>query len=50
MSLAVPNTDRLALPTIPAEQTARALRNLRWCLTRNTVRSLLAGSRLHGSR
>jgi ABC-2 type transport system permease protein len=46
MSLAVPNTDRLALPTIPAEQTARALRNLRWCLTRNTVRSLLAGSRL----
>ena len=46
MSLALPETNRFALPPIKADQTARALRHLRWCLTRNTVRSLLAGSRL----
>jgi ABC-2 type transport system permease protein len=46
MSLAFRETNPFALPPIPAEQTARALRHLRWCLTRNTVRSLLAGSRL----
>jgi len=46
MSLAVTERNRFALPPIPPEQTARALRHLRWCLTRNTVRSLLAGSRL----
>src|SRR5262249_54379668 len=46
MSLAIPETVRLQPPPLPAEQTARALRNLRWCLTRNTVRALLSGSRL----
>jgi ABC-2 type transport system permease protein len=46
MSLAVPDTNRFALPPVTALQTARALRRLRWCLTRNTVYSLLAGSRL----
>ncbi len=33
-------------PPIPADQTAHALRQLRWDLTRNTIRSLLSGSRL----
>src|SRR5262245_31038810 len=46
MSLAVHETGRLDPPPLPSEQTARALRHLRWCLTRNTIRSLLAGSRL----
>jgi len=46
MSLAVPDTNRFALPPVTADQTARALRWLRWRLTRNTVCSLLAGSRL----
>jgi ABC-2 type transport system permease protein len=46
MSLAIPDPVRYAIPPIKAIQTARALRNLRWCLTRNTIRSLLAGSRL----
>ena len=46
MSLAVPDTNRFALPPVTALQTARALRWLRWRLTRNTVYSLLAGSRL----
>ncbi len=31
---------------VPAAQTARALRRLRWYLTRNTVHSVLMGSRL----
>jgi ABC-2 type transport system permease protein len=46
MSLAIADPNRNAIPAIKAVQTARALRNLRWCLTRNTIRSLLAGSRL----
>jgi ABC-2 type transport system permease protein len=46
MSLAVTDTNGLALPPVTPLQTARALRRLRWCLTRNTVYSLLAGSRL----
>jgi ABC-2 type transport system permease protein len=46
MSLAIPDEKRLALAPIPAGQTARALRWLRWRLTSNTVRMLLAGSRL----
>ena len=46
MSLAIPESLRVTLPTIPADQTARALRRLRWCLTRNTIRTLLSGSRL----
>jgi ABC-2 type transport system permease protein len=46
MSLAIPETGRLEPPPLPAEQTARALRHLRWCLTRNSIRSILAGSRL----
>lgn len=46
MSLALPEINRLELPAIRADQTARAFRYLRRCLTRNTVRSLLAGSRL----
>ena len=46
MSLALPEINRLELPSIRADQTARAFRHLRWCLTRNTVRSLLSGSRL----
>ena len=37
---------RSPLPPITADQTARAFAQLRWRLTRNTVRSLLAGSRL----
>ena len=46
MSLAIPDPNQNAIPSIKAVQTARALRHLRWCLTRNTIRSLLAGSRL----
>jgi ABC-2 type transport system permease protein len=46
MSLAFPDTNRLAFRPVTANQTARALRRLRWRLTRNTVYSLLAGSRL----
>ena len=46
MSLAVPKSKPFVAPQIPPEQTARALRRLRWWLTRNTVHSLLAGSRL----
>ncbi|MFI5459419.1 MAG: hypothetical protein ACHRXM_28680 [Isosphaerales bacterium] len=46
MSLTVPGTNRFSLPPVTADQTARALRWLRWRLTRNTVYSLLAGSRL----
>jgi ABC-2 type transport system permease protein len=46
MSLALPEINRLELPAVRADQTARAFRYLRWCLTRNTVRSLLSGSRL----
>src|ERR1700678_568693 len=46
MSLVLPEINRLELPAIRADQTARAFRHLRWCLTRNTVRSLLSGSRL----
>jgi ABC-2 type transport system permease protein len=46
MSLVVPDSTRRALPGIPADQTARALRWLRWRLTRNTVYTILAGSRL----
>jgi ABC-2 type transport system permease protein len=46
MSLAIPETPPLTLAPVPADQTARALRGLRWALTRNTIRSLLSGSRL----
>ena len=47
MSLADPrDRDRFCPPPLPAERTARALRYLRWRLTRNTVRSVLSGSRL----
>jgi ABC-2 type transport system permease protein len=46
MSLALPETGRLSPTPLPADRTARALRYLRWCLTRNTVRSILSGSRL----
>jgi ABC-2 type transport system permease protein len=46
MSLVVPRSNQLAVPTVTHVQTARALRRLRWCLTRNTLRSVLAGSRL----
>ena len=46
MSLALPEINRLELPAIRADQTARAFRHLRWCLTRNTIRLLLSGSRL----
>jgi len=46
MTIAVTDTRGLTLPPVPADQTARALRKLRWRLTRNTVRSLLSGSRL----
>jgi ABC-2 type transport system permease protein len=46
MSIAIPDRDPLALPPIRPSQTASALRRLRYCLTRNTVRSILAGSRL----
>jgi ABC-2 type transport system permease protein len=46
MSLAIPDLNQFAIPPIKAVQSARALRKLRWCLTRNTIRALLAGSRL----
>jgi ABC-2 type transport system permease protein len=46
MSIAIPKTGPLVVPLPPADRTARALRYLRWCLTRNTVRSMLSGSRL----
>jgi ABC-2 type transport system permease protein len=46
MSLAVSRKDVLTASPASAGQTARALRRLRWNLTRNTVRSLLAASRL----
>src|SRR3984957_17103943 len=46
MSLALPEINPLELPSIRADQTARAFRYLRWRLTRNTLRSLLSGSRL----
>ena len=48
MRLALPQTGPLATPSshLPADRTARALLRLRWCLTRNTVRSILSGSRL----
>ena len=46
MSLAIPETRRFDAAPLPAERTTRALRYLRWCLTRNTVRSVLSGSRL----
>jgi len=46
MSLALPETNRFALPPVTSLQTARAFRWLRWRLTRNTVHSLMAGSRL----
>jgi ABC-2 type transport system permease protein len=46
MSLALPEFGQFDPPPLAAEQTARALRHLRWYLTRNTVRSILSGSRL----
>ncbi len=46
MSIAIPKTGPVVAPLPPADRTARALRYLRWCLTRNTVRSILSGSRL----
>ena len=46
MSLALPESKSFAVTPIPADQTARALRQLRWYLTRNTIRVLLSGSRL----
>ena len=46
MSLALPDANPFVAPEIPPEQTARALRRLRWWLTRNTIHSLLSGSRL----
>jgi ABC-2 type transport system permease protein len=46
MSLALPEMGPLDPPPLSADQTARALRHLRWCLTRNTVQSVLSGSRL----
>ncbi len=46
MSLALPETNRFEFSPVTALQTARAFRWLRWRLTRNTVYSLLAGSRL----
>ncbi len=50
MSLALPNSGSESLAAvaepIPPAHTSRALRHLRWCLTRNTIRSLLSGSRL----
>ena len=38
MSLAIPDLNQFAIPPIKAVQSARALRKLRWCLTRNTIR------------
>ena len=46
MSLVLPDIARVDPPALPAARTARALRYLRWCLTRNTLRSILSGSRL----
>ena len=46
MSLAISNSEGLLRPPVTSLQTARALRRLRWRLTRNTVASLLSGSRL----
>ncbi len=46
MSLAVSDTQALPIASVTALQTARALRRLRWRLTRNTIASLLSGSRL----
>jgi ABC-2 type transport system permease protein len=46
MSLALPESGRLSPPSPTADRAARALRYLRWCLMRNTVRSVLSGSRL----
>ncbi len=50
MSLALPQSGSEPLvPTaepVPTARTTRALRYLRWCLTRNTIRSILSGSRL----
>ena len=46
MSLAVTDPQGVATRPVTAMQTARALRWLRWRLTRNTVASLLSGSRL----
>jgi ABC-2 type transport system permease protein len=46
MSVAVKGTNGLALPPVRSDQIARALRWLRWRLTRNTIQTLLAGSRL----
>ena len=46
MSIAIPDQSPLALPIIRPTQTASALRRLRFCLTRNTIRSVLSGSRL----
>jgi ABC-2 type transport system permease protein len=46
MSLAVSDTQGLLSAPVTAIQTARALRRLRWRLTRNTIASLLSGSRL----
>ena len=46
MSLALSNTEGMLAPPVTSLQTARALRRLRWRLTRNTVASLLSGSRL----
>jgi ABC-2 type transport system permease protein len=46
MSLAISDTQELLVAPASALQTARALRRLRWRLTRNTIVSLLSGSRL----
>ena len=46
MSLTVSQTKPVAPPRIAPHQTARALRRLRWRLTRNTIHAVLAGSRL----
>ena len=46
MSIAVTDAQGAATTPVTAMQTARALRWLRWRLTRNTVASLLSGSRL----
>jgi ABC-2 type transport system permease protein len=46
MSLALSSSHELATTPVTAIQTARALRWLRWRLTRNTIASVLSGSRL----
>jgi ABC-2 type transport system permease protein len=46
MSLAIPETLRLPVPTSPPDRTAAALRWLRWRQVSNTIRTLLSGSRL----